>query len=75
LRSRNFNRIVSVHVYADKIGDVIDALREMHTEQIDYAQENDGQYDVWAWNDSTPDDQHEWRLCVHVVRPESDDAE
>lgn len=57
------NRIVPVE-YAGEIGDAIADLGDVVVGEIDYACENDGSYDVWGWDDETPENEHKWRLTV-----------
>ena len=72
--SRTFNRIVTVYVQGGSIGDVMTDIREVIDayDECDYSQENDGQYDVYGWNAATAENEHEWRLCVHIVRHDAE---
>jgi hypothetical protein len=58
------NRIVSVD-YAGNIAACVADLYEYWDGDTDYARENDGSYDMWGWNDETPENEQNWRLSIH----------
>ena len=58
-------------VEADYDGDISDCIAdigEVFDGDVDYAQENDGSYDVWGWTEETPDGKQDWRLTVRVAK-------
>jgi hypothetical protein len=68
-RSQSHNERVD----AEFAGDCAELLAELNqhidsdTMEIDYATENDGSIDVWAFNPETNDGSMIWRLCVTLV--------
>jgi hypothetical protein len=51
---------------AEYAGDISNCVAELSAEadEIDYARENDGTFDLWGWNDDMQEGEMLWRIRV-----------
>ena len=64
--SRHYNHSVAIELPATDISDAMAEIGAAWDGDTDYAQENDGTYDVWGWNDETQENEQAWRLRVTI---------
>ena len=62
-RSIAYNEIV--HVSSDlSLDDMVDMC--VSSWQVDYSRVDTNVWDVWGWTESTPEDEQDWRILVHL---------
>lgn len=65
--SQHHDLSVDIELPATDISDAMAEIGAAWDGDTDYTQENDGTYDVWGWNDETPENEQEWRLKVTLT--------